>query len=267
MQRSARGHRVNNGKKVSGGQRLDRVLPLASIVAGLLAWQLAAGRFSAFILPPPLAVVVKLWTGPLALQIITALGHSALHMLVGFGLALVVAIPLGLAMGRSALLHDVLNPIVNAFYALPAVAFVPFLIIWFGLFFEARAALVFLMSVPDMLVVIAAGARDLRRPLLDVGRSFGASRLQIAVKIMLPATLPFMFAAYRVGFARAINGMITAELFFAAVNLGALLKSSAEHFDGGAVLLCVIAICLVGLAAQALLGTFERRVLHWHVRR
>ena len=70
------------------------------------------------------------------------------------------------------------EPVINAIYAIPPVAFVPFLIIWFGLFLEARVALVFLMSFFDMLVIVIAGARDVRGALVDVGRSFGASHRQ-----------------------------------------------------------------------------------------
>src|SRR5207302_1719601 len=82
----------------------------------------------------------------------------------------------------------------------------------------ARFALVFLMCVFDVLVIMIAGARDVRTSLIDVGRAFCASHGTRLRLIVLPALLPFLFAALRVGSARAINGMITAELFFAAVN-------------------------------------------------
>jgi ABC-type nitrate/sulfonate/bicarbonate transport system permease component len=146
------------------------------------------------------------------------------------------------------------------------VAFVPFLIIWFGLFLEARVALVFLMSVFDVLVVVIAGARDVRRELIDVGRSFDASHRQRLRLIVLPALLPFLLAALRVGSARAINGMITAELFFAAVNLGALMKRAGQDFDGATALAVVLLICLLGLLAQSLINILESRMLRWHVR-
>src|SRR5690606_17633513 len=124
----------------------------------------------------------------------------------------------------------------TAIYAIPPVAFAPFLVVWFGLFLEARIALVFLMSFFDVLIVIIAGARDVRRSLVDVGRSFGATRSQQLRLIVLPALTPFFVAALRVGSARAINGMITAELLFAAVNLGSLMKRSTQQFDSAALL-------------------------------
>ena len=74
---------------------------------------------------------------------------------------------------------------------------------------------------------------------------------------MLPALLPFFFAALRVGSARAINGMITAELFFAAVNLGAIMKRATQNFDSATVLSVVLLICVLGLVAQSVIACWS----------
>jgi NitT/TauT family transport system permease protein len=214
----------------------------------------------------PTAVLGKfldpVWLG----RLLNALRQSLVQLVLGFGLTLVVAVPLGIVIGRSRVLRQMFEPVINAFYAVPPVAFVPFMIAWFGLFEQARVALVFWMSFFDVLVVMIAGARDMRRTLLDVGRSFGASSGQRVRLIVLPLLLPFFIAALRVGSARAINGMITAELFFAAVNLGALMKQSTQRFDTAAALSIVLLICLLGLLAQSAIVLLERRLLHWHVR-
>jgi ABC-type nitrate/sulfonate/bicarbonate transport system permease component len=111
-----------------------------------------------------------------------------------------------------------------------------------------------------------AGSRDVRQSLVDVGRSFGATQPQRLRLIVLPALMPFFFAALRVGSARALNAMITAELFFAAVNLGAIMKRATQNFDSATVLAIVLLICLLGLAAQSAINALERHLLHWHVR-
>jgi ABC-type nitrate/sulfonate/bicarbonate transport system permease component len=143
---------------------------------------------------------------------------------------------------------------------------VPFLVVWFGLFFEARVALVVLMTVFDVLLVVIAGARDLRPGVIDVGRSFGASRAARLRLIVLPALSPFLLAGLRVGIARAINGTITAELFFAAVNLGRLIKRASQNFDTATVLLIVLLVSILGLVSQLLIGWLERRYMPWHAR-
>jgi ABC-type nitrate/sulfonate/bicarbonate transport system permease component len=245
----------------------DRLTQVASILGGLIIWELVATQYSAFILPPPSAVLKRLLDPGFDAKLLPALWGALKHFAVGFGLAIAVAVPLGIAMGRSPRLNAMLDPVVSALYAIPAVAFVPFLIIWFGLFFESRVALVFIMAFPDMLIVIVAGVRDIKPNLFAVGRSFGASPLQVATKIMLPAMLPFLMTAFRVGIARAINGMITAELFLAAVNLGAMMKNSARTFDSTGLLTVVVVVALLGLLAQSLIAMLERQFLHWHLRR
>ena len=123
------------------------------------------------------------------------------------------------------------------------------------------------MSFFEILVTVSAGARNVDPSLIAAGRSFGAGRARLVTRVMLPASLPFVFAALRVGLVRAINAMITAELFFAAVNLGAIMKQSAQRFDTAGLLAVIVLLCLVGLVAQEGLKALETRLLPWHVRR
>ncbi len=244
----------------------DRAVSLLSVVVGLTLWQVAAGQVSELILPAPSAVLARFADPAWVAHLLAALAGSLTQLAIGFALSLAVAVPLGIVIGRSSLLSRMFEPLISALYAIPPVAFIPFLIIWFGLFLEARIALVFLMSVFDILVVIIAGARDVRPALMDVGRSFGASYGQRFRLVVLPALTPFLFAALRVGSARAINGMITAELFFAAVNLGAIMKRGAQNFDSATVLSVVVLVCVLGLLAQSAIDALEGRLLRWHVR-
>lgn len=246
--------------------RRASLVSAVSLVLGLAIWQVLASGTSDLILPPPSAVVEKLIDPVFFRRLVTALGQSLVPLFVGFGISLAVAVPLGILLGRNQTAARMIEPVVTAIYAIPPVAFVPFLVVWFGLFLPARIALVVLMTVFDVLLVVTAGARDVRRGLVDVGRSFGASPLARMRMVVLPALSPFLFAGLRVGFARAVNGMITAELFFAAVNLGALMKRELQNFDTAGVLLVVLLVCLLGLLGQMVLAAVEKRVLHWHAR-
>jgi len=241
-------------------------LTAASLATGLLLWEFAARDVQRVVFAPPSAVLARLGTdiasGVLPMALLGSLGH----LVVGFALAVAFALPLGFAVGRSPKIAAMADPVLNAIYAIPPVAMVPFLLIWFGLFYEARVALVFVMSFFEILVTVAAGARNVDPTLLAVGRSFGADRARLFAKVMLPASLPFVFAALRVGLVRGINAMITAELFLAAVNLGALMKHAAQRFDMAGLLSVIVLLCLVGLAAQEGLKALESRLLPWHVR-
>ena len=241
-------------------------LTTLSIVLGLLLWQWAAWDVSRVVFAPPSAVLARLASGLASGVLLKALADSLVTLVLGFALAVAIGLPLGFAIGRNAKVAAMAEPVMNAIYAIPPVAMVPFLIIWFGLFFEARVALVFLMSFFEILVTVAAGARNVDPLLIAAGRSFGAHRGRLVTRVMLPASLPFVFAALRVGLVRGINAMITAELFFAAVNLGALMKHSAQRFDTAGLLAIIVLLALVGLAAQEGLKALEARLLPWHVR-
>jgi NitT/TauT family transport system permease protein len=237
-----------------------------SLGSGLLVWELVAGQFSRVVLSPPSAVVTHLYLHTRSLELPTLLFYSLGHTLLGYALAVVVGVPIGFLMGRSERAFVMFDPIVNALYSIPTVAFVPFVVIWFGLFFQARTALVFVMCVFDIMVTVTAGARNVERSLIDVGRSFGASRAMLFRKVLLPASLPFLFTALRIGMVRAVVAMITAELFFAAVNLGKYMQAAANRFDSAGLLAVLTILAVLGLLAQEGLKALEARLLPWHVR-
>ncbi len=237
-----------------------------SLAGGLVVWEVVASRFSRVVLSPPTAVAWHLFVHTRSLELPGLLFQSLGPALLGYVLAVLVALPLGFLMGRSEKACVMFDPIVNAIYSIPTVAFVPFIVIWFGLFFAARTALVFIMCVFDMLVTVAAGARDVSPNLMDVGRSFGADRKTLLRKVLLPASLPFLFTALRIGMVRAVIAMVTAELFFAAVNLGAYMQAAANRFDSAGLLAVLTILSVLGLLAQEGLKAVEARLLPWHVR-
>jgi NitT/TauT family transport system permease protein len=245
------------------GRRSYSLLYLASIIAGLVIWQFVAQGYSSFVLASPVAVFVRLWEMIRSLELPRAFGGALQHMVVGYGIACAIALPIGLLMGRVRLVHDLLDPIVNLIYAVPSVAWAPFIMIWFGLYYEARVALVVMMCTFDMIIVVSTGARNADRRLLDVGRSFGASPWQQLFLVLWPESLPFLFTALRIGVVRAVNAMITAELFLAAVNLGSIMKQSAVRLDSAAVLGVLALLCALGLTLQELLLLIERRLCVW----
>ena len=237
-----------------------------SLLGGLIAWELIAAQFSRVILSPPTAVARHLYIHIVNLELPRLLWYSLGHTLLGYALAVAVAVPLGFLMGRSERAFAMFDPVVNALYSIPTVAFVPFIVIWFGLFFPARTALVFLMCVFDILVTVSAGARNVERNLIDVGRAFGAGRWHLFRKVLLPASLPFLFTALRIGLVRAVVAMITAELFFATVNLGKYMQAAQNRFDSAGLLAVLTILAVLGLLVQEGLKALEARMLPWHVR-
>lgn len=237
-----------------------------SLAVGIVVWELVSRQLPGVVFASPMATLQKIVVDSVNMKLPLALVHSLGHMFLGFILALIVAVPLGFLMGRNEKAFVMLDPVVNAIYAIPTVAFVPFLIIWFGLFFEGRTALVFVMCVFDILVTVAAGARNIEPSLLQVGRSFGVRGWKLVRTILLPASMPFLFTALRIGLARAVNAMITAELFMATVYLGKYMQDSASRFDSAGILAVIVILCAVGLGSQGALKLLEVRMLPWHLR-
>lgn len=244
-----------------------RSIYLISILLGLVCWELIARELPRIILPPPSVVLWRLVVDSLSGKLPAALLAALPAFFVGSALSLAIGIPAGFALGRSRTLAEMFDPAINAIYTIPPVAFVPFLIVWFGLYFWARVSLIFLMSVFEIIIAVAVGARDVRPELIDVGRSFGARGFAMFWKVLGPAALPFIVLALRIAVVRGINAMITAELFFAAVNLGSLMNDDARRFDTAGVLSIVVLLALLGLFAQEVLKYFETRALPWHLRR
>jgi len=125
-------------------------------------------------------------------------------------------------------------------------------------------ALVFAMCFFEILINVLQGARNVDRGLVDAARSLEASGLALWRKVVIPASLPFIFTGLRVGIGRAVNAMITAELFFVAVNLGQMLKTRSNAFDTASAFAIILVISLFGLACQEGMRLIERRAIPWH---
>ena len=240
------------------------VLYPISIVLGLCIWEVFARILAQQFFAPPSAVLGRLVAMTIDGSLPLALFGAVQAMLVGYLLAVIVAIPLGIVVGRNAAVATAVEPVLNGIYAIPPVAMVPFFVIWFGLYFEGRVALVFAMCVFEILINVLQGVRNIDRGLLDAAHSLEVKGLALYRKVVVPAALPFIFTGLRVGIGRAVNAMITAELFFSAVNLGAMLKTRGNAFDTPSVFAIILVVSLFGLACQEAMRFAERRIIPWH---
>ena len=254
---------MNSRVKRFIGQAQRNWLPWVSIMLGLALWEIVGRLLPRILFAPFSATIAELFSGFTSFDLPIAIAASVLETFAGFALATLVALPLGFLLGRNRTCSRIADPLLVALYAIPPVALIPFLIIWFGLFIESRIALIFVMTFFEMLVITAGGARSIEPRLLDVGRSFNASFNQRFCKVLLPASLPFLFTALRVGLVRAIAGMITSQLLLSPEYLGTRLLDSASKFDTAGVLAVITIVALLGLAMQTLLVRIEKRVLHW----
>jgi ABC-type nitrate/sulfonate/bicarbonate transport system permease component len=167
-------------------------------------------------------------------------------------------------MGTFRRVEWVLDPYVTFLYVLPSVAFVPLLVIWFGFELQLRLILVFLSGVFPLIIATMLGVKNVDANFVDGGRTFGASRLQLVRTVVLPSSLPFIFAGFRLAFSAAWVGVIVAEMTALIVGIGGEILRYGNRFETADVLATVLVIMIVAILIQALTGWLQRRLAPWH---
>jgi ABC-type nitrate/sulfonate/bicarbonate transport system permease component len=207
-------------RRVLGNKWVLRALFYGAIV---VIWQITAvvkGEFFLPTIPATIRGFGEIFTEGYAA---TLLG-TVRQLFVGFAIALVIAIPVGVLMGRFRFVEDVLAPYVNTLFVTPKQALLPVLIVAVGIGFWYRTWVVILFAVFFPIINTAAGVRYVDRELREVARAFGTSRWRMFSRIYLPAAAPFVVAGIRLGFGMAVKGMVIAELWIFA-GAGNLLET------------------------------------------
>ena len=178
-------------------------------------------------------------------------------------LAIVLGVPLGLVIGRFRVAEAALGIYVTAGYAMPLVALVPLLMLWLGLGFAVKVAVVFLMSLFPICINTWLGVTAVPKTLIEVGKSFVAPDLVILRRIVLPATLPYIMAGIRLAVGRAVVAMVIAEFFTTISGLGAVIINSANNFDTATMFVPIIILMVMAIGLNSLIGCVERKVAPW----
>ncbi|GAA3088782.1 ABC transporter permease [Pseudonocardia yunnanensis] len=238
---------------------------VAVAVVVLGAWQLASGRLvSEFFVSSPSDIVGRL----VQLVVTGELWPHLTQTLVEVGAGLLIGVPLGIALGvalgTSQLLSGWLLPYVMALYSLPRVALAPLFIVWFGIGLLSKITMVVTMVLFVIFYNVYQGVRDIDQDLLDVARSFRASRLQTLRWIVLPSLTPWLVTALRLSIGIALIGAVIAELIAASSGLGYYIKLSSNLLDVTGVFAGLAVITAVAIVLDQVLGHVERRVVRHH---
>jgi len=244
--------------------RLPRwAITTMSLVIVLGAWEFFGRDVNPVFGSYPSAIAVAFWELARSGLLARAMVQSLQPFVVGFGLAIAVGVPLGLVIGRFRAVEAAIGIYVTAGYAMPLVALVPLLMLWLGLGFKVKAAVVMLMSVFPICINTWLGVTAVPKSLIEVGKSFVASNQTILRRIVLPATLPYIMAGIRLAIGRAVVAMIIAEFFTAISGLGAIIINSANNFDTARMFVPVVVLMILATALTGLIGVIERRVAPW----
>lgn len=236
-----------------------------SLLTVAVSWELIARYVikSPLFFAPLSAVLIsmmKMWhEGTLQNDIIVSLQT----FVVGFVAASVVAILVGMVMASSQWLRDFLDPWISAMYATPFIALAPLFTLWFGIGLVAHSAVVFVVVFFPVLINTFAGLTTTDAVLLEVIRSFNASRWQIFRKVRFPAALPFIVAGLRQGVARGLVGVVVAEMFGSSAGVGYRILVASQAFDTATLFVGVLMVALAGVIGVELIKLLERRLAPW----
>ena len=236
----------------------------AVVLFGL--WEISTRAQSRALAAPPSEILKAFWelTFVEGVIFVEAL-VTARAFFMGFGAAIVIGLLVGMVMGRSRLAEYVLEPYVTLMYALPSIALIPVLVIWFGINDRIRVVLVILASVFPIIYNTATGVKNVDEELVEVGRSFCASRRKIATSVVIPGALPLIFAGLRIGLSHALVGVIGAEIIVVITGLGGLVIRYANRFQMANMFVPIIFITLLAVAITAAMNRFQTFFRRWEV--
>ena len=246
--------------------RLLKLLPWLVLVAFLVLWEIGCRVLAipTFILPPPSLV----W-GAFLQYFWPILGHAwqtLMTTMVGFGIAVVFGMLLGIAVGTSRVVYEAIYPLMVGFNAVPKVAVVPVLIIWFGIGTKPAIITAFLISFFPIVVNVATGLATIEPELQDVLRSLGARKSQIIWKVGVPRAMPYFFAALKVAITLAFVGSVISETVAANAGIGYLMMQASSNLNAPLVFAGLVVLAFLGVVLYEVFAFLERRVTFWATR-
>lgn len=208
--------------------------------------------------------LVRLFVDPILLGELTAAVETTMtSVLLAFLSAAAVGIPLGLLMGRYAIADLFLDPWVASWYSIPAIAFVPLTMNWTGITWISAAVTGFLLAVFAIIINVYAGVKSVGASLTETAIAYGASRAQLMSMVILPASLPNMMLGLRLGVARAIEGVIIAEMVFAVLGLGGMLDAAADKLQLALAVALVLVVAAISFTLAEAMKYVNKRAVPW----
>lgn len=241
----------------------DAVLPIMVMLLAILAWELVCRSFSipVFLLPAPSDVAASFvrWWVPLR----ASAAQTLMTTLLGFGIAVVFGLTLGVIIGSNATVNRALFPLIIAFESVPKVAVVPLLVIWFGIGTVPAIITSFLIAFFPIMVNVAAGIAAVEPELRDVLRSLGARPFDIVWKVGIPRSAPYFFASLKLAITASFIGSIISETVGSNAGIGHLIVVASSRFDVPLVFAGLVSTAVMGVTMYLISSAIEARAIAW----
>ena len=229
----------------------------------LIVWEIVGPFISPIFFTYPTKIAVAFYDLILNGELPYYLGQSLEVMIYGLSAAIIVGIPLAVAMARVRWLDWALDLPINALYATPLVAVVPLLVLWFGIYLKAKIIVVFLFAVFPVLINTYQGVRECDKNMIEVARSYRSSEWRMWQDVLLPFAVPYIIAGIRLAIGRGLIGMIIAEFYTTISGLGFMITRYANVFEMDKVFVPVIVLMVLGVSLTTMLKWFGRRIAPW----
>ncbi|HEX7054383.1 MAG TPA: ABC transporter permease [Burkholderiales bacterium] len=244
---------------------IRRLTPFAGVLVFLVVWEIAVivTKAPAYLLPPP-TVIFQTFVDEFAR--LAFHGWVTLYeMLLGYGLAVAVAIPLAIAITSSERFDRFTMPTLLFFQVVPKVAVAPLFLVWFGVGALPKVLVAFLISFFPIVIDAAVGLRSMSAEMRDLARSMGATRMQLFAQFRLPTSLPYLFSGLKVAATLAVAGAVVGEFVGADKGLGYLLLVTNSNLETALMFATLFALTLIGLLFFYAVEFLEALLIPWHV--
>jgi NitT/TauT family transport system permease protein len=236
-----------------------------SIVGGLALWEILS-RFvvaNPLFLAAPTQIVDAIYRLAVTGQLWPHIAISSAEFALGYVIASLIGIALGFAMASSEAAKKALQPWISGLYATPTIALAPLFILWLGIGIWSKVLVVIFLVLFPVTINTEAGLRTTSTRLIEMLRSFGATRTQIFFKLSLPSAMPFILAGLKLGIGRGLIGVVVAELFGSRAGLGRLISQSADAFNMPELFAGVVVLAVAGIVLTAGFTWVERALVPW----
>lgn len=233
-------------------------------------WAVAAQQWvSPLFLPPPSQVLTKLVSiaGPQGFMDATLWQHLAASLgriLVALLAAVIIGIPVGIAMGLSPTVRGILDPLIELYRPVPPLAYLPLMVIWFGIGETSKILLIYLAIFAPVAMSALAGVKSAQQVRIRAAQSLGASRVQVLWFVILPGALPEILTGLRIGLGVGWSTLVAAELIAATRGLGFMVQSAGEFLATDVVLAGIAVIAVIAFSLELGLRALQRRLTPWH---
>jgi len=229
----------------------------------LVVWEIVGPFIDPIFFSYPSQIAIAFYELTVSGDLPFYLGQSLEVMFYGLLSAVIVGIPLAVAMARVRWLDWALDLPINALYATPMVALVPLLVLWFGIYLKAKIIVVFLFAVFPILINTYQGVRECDKNMIEVARSFRSSEARMWQDVLLPYALPYIAAGIRLAIGRGLVGMVIAEFYTTISGLGFMITRYANVFEMDKTLVPVVVLMIMGVSLTTGLKWVERRLAPW----